>query len=484
MRTAERVPDLSLLFDAFHVLLPNVSGRVTVGTAADGRTVAIKRASTDDGRQRLRHEHDMLRASGGAGAAGAGVVEVAAFDDPAGGDVTALSTVWSGGPTLASSPPGTPEAVASIAAELAATVADVHDRSIAHTRLTAEHVLLDAANHPILTGFAEATGDVDDQPADVAAFGTILTRLLTDLPPSAPATILRGRVLGARGGADRLVPSLTALASRASDSNLSTRPTARSLATSLAVLAAGPAPTGSAAPGPTTTASPRLIRPTAPAGRSAARPARAAAAARAWRLPGPRRAWFAVAAAVLVLGFVIGRWAFAGGGSAPATATATSVAEATTATSVTDATTAGEEDVTAAFEPSASASDAAGDSAAAPGGSAAGTPSIVEDGGRRYAIGSATDRVVVGDWDCDGVATPAVLRPSTGEVSVFARWSGPGETVVATPLTVVPGATGLQAVTTPGSTCAQLEADLPGGERQVLTVGLPAIDPAPPETTP
>ena len=43
---------------------------------------------------------------------------------------------------------------------------------------------------------------------------------------------------------------------------------------------------------------------------------------------------------------------------------------------------------------------------------------LTGDGGRRRAfrVGEAGDRVLLGDWDCDGVASPAVYRPATGEV--------------------------------------------------------------------
>lgn len=37
----------------------------------------------------------------------------------------------------------------------------------------------------------------------------------------------------------------------------------------------------------------------------------------------------------------------------------------------------------------------------------------------RYALGPAEDRVVVGDWDCDGTDTPAVVRTADGEVYLF-----------------------------------------------------------------
>ena len=68
--------------------------------------------------------------------------------------------------------------------------------------------------------------------------------------------------------------------------------------------------------------------------------------------------------------------------------------------------------------------------------------------GTRIRVGAATfeagrdgDRVVVDDWDCDGLPTPAVVRPDTGEVFVFDRWDGGGDPLTITPVTVVAGAT-------------------------------------------
>ena len=51
--------------------------------------------------------------------------------------------------------------------------------------------------------------------------------------------------------------------------------------------------------------------------------------------------------------------------------------------------------------------------------------------GRRYAEGIKGDLVLVGDWDCDDVATPAIVRPSTGEVVMFERWPAAGESISA-----------------------------------------------------
>jgi hypothetical protein len=63
-------------------------------------------------------------------------------------------------------------------------------------------------------------------------------------------------------------------------------------------------------------------------------------------------------------------------------------------------------------------------------------------GDQRYRIGQPGDEVVLGDWDCDGTATPALLRPTTGEVFVFPRWATTGTLSVA-PSARVPGAEAL-----------------------------------------
>ena len=64
------------------------------------------------------------------------------------------------------------------------------------------------------------------------------------------------------------------------------------------------------------------------------------------------------------------------------------------------------------------------------GGSAEPAAGLIHDReGRRYAIGAEGDLVVIGDWDCDGEATPAIARPNTGQVVLFDRWPSPGATI-------------------------------------------------------
>ena len=37
--------------------------------------------------------------------------------------------------------------------------------------------------------------------------------------------------------------------------------------------------------------------------------------------------------------------------------------------------------------------------------------------------------MATGDWDCDGIPTPAIVRPATGDVVLFEEWPGPDETL-------------------------------------------------------
>ena len=74
---------------------------------------------------------------------------------------------------------------------------------------------------------------------------------------------------------------------------------------------------------------------------------------------------------------------------------------------------------------------------------AAGAPTLVNQG-RRYALGQPGDVAIVGDWDCDGTKTPALLRPSTGEIAVFSDWPAPKDGIAAQHVLVVDGARSLE----------------------------------------
>ena len=68
---------------------------------------------------------------------------------------------------------------------------------------------------------------------------------------------------------------------------------------------------------------------------------------------------------------------------------------------------------------------------------------IVEVGGTRYALGIPGDTAVVGDWDCDGLATARVLRATSGEVFEFDVWATADADAVGRLVGTVEGAVGI-----------------------------------------
>lgn len=88
---------------------------------------------------------------------------------------------------------------------------------------------------------------------------------------------------------------------------------------------------------------------------------------------------------------------------------------------------------------------------------------VTTDDGR-WEVGADGDVVVVGDWDCDRLATPAVLRPSTGEVAVFDRWAGE-EPEPARAVATLVGVTEVRTT----ERCGELLARGPAGEHLVDT---------------
>ncbi len=63
---------------------------------------------------------------------------------------------------------------------------------------------------------------------------------------------------------------------------------------------------------------------------------------------------------------------------------------------------------------------------------------LIHDG-RRYQLGRDGDLVVVGDWTCDGIDTPALLRPDASMVVVFDAWPPPHGTVEPAHVTTIIG---------------------------------------------
>ncbi|MGH9117376.1 MAG: hypothetical protein ACRD0A_05730, partial [Acidimicrobiales bacterium] len=83
-------------------------------------------------------------------------------------------------------------------------------------------------------------------------------------------------------------------------------------------------------------------------------------------------------------------------------------------------------------------------------------PNLIAVGNDRYQAGAPSDQVVIGDWDCDGVATVALLRSATGEVFVFNSWATARRELSVAPVATVPGAVGAAARDPDGDGCAAL----------------------------
>lgn len=88
-------------------------------------------------------------------------------------------------------------------------------------------------------------------------------------------------------------------------------------------------------------------------------------------------------------------------------------------------------------------------------------PVVVVHEGRRFGLGADGDQVVLGDWNCDGVDTPALLEFATHQVAVFARWPPPGGSLAADATVIVAGASRLTAE--PVADCDRLRIIHPQG---------------------
>ncbi|HEX6424613.1 MAG TPA: hypothetical protein VFZ79_14120 [Acidimicrobiales bacterium] len=91
----------------------------------------------------------------------------------------------------------------------------------------------------------------------------------------------------------------------------------------------------------------------------------------------------------------------------------------------------------------------------------------VDAGVARWSLGEPGDHVALGDWDCDGQASAAVVRPGTGEVFVFGGWVEAGEAVTVDASERVDGAVGIRA-RPDGAGCDDLVVDLDAGGSATL----------------
>lgn len=385
----------------------------------------------------LRHEAVVLDR-----ARGLGVVELLeAFDEPDGSAV--LSSRFVPGGTLADlARERGAEAALPALARVASILADLHQAGIVHRRCTSEHVV-GAGQQIALCGLSQALIGSAEDPPDVADDTEGFALLVEEVCGDDTDRCRRARRAAA------------GLAGPTPSTNL------RVVAAELATLAGLGAP-GADGPervlGPRRSASVAGARRWPPRWRSTPRPCPRAAAAGL------------VVALGLLAALALGRSgrpddAAVGdvGPAAPADAAEPGDADEVTETEVApEARGSRRPPLPVRVWPAPLDEDGATAPSPAPARAAptpppepVGTAAVVVHEGVRYQVGSAGDLVVVGDWDCDGVATASLVRPGDGSVWTFATWAAAGEVVTADALghapapvaaAVVPGADGCDAI--------------------------------------
>ncbi|MBW3580187.1 MAG: hypothetical protein KY447_03220 [Actinobacteria bacterium] len=405
----------------------------TVALASDGRAVVVKRGAAE----RLGHEARMLRL-----AASARVVELAepaeGCDEP--GDDGVLCSVFVGGGTLAEQleRPLDGQRAVEVAASLATTVADLHELGIAHCRLSADHVLV-ADGSVVLCGLAEARLITQsDRPVaddDVVA----LAGLVEDL---------------AHRSSGAMAAALARVARRILTCSAEDRPSIRSVARTLVALVDDRARTAPES---------RRLLPR----RNHPQPRRSS--------PPRRRPAALAAGAVLVLGGLALGLSLLGSASGDtvdvAVAPSLPPSPSTSAPVPTTST-----PPSRRLWPRSTCPEVAALTVADLDGDGCGekvelSDGVVSSAGRRWQVAAPNDVVTLGDWDCDGTATPAVLRGGSGELWVYARWAELGHDVGATLVGVVPTAVSARTVTTsPEATgCDRIEVVHPDDRTTIVT---------------
>jgi hypothetical protein len=415
-------------------------------------------------------------------------------------------TSWVGSHSLATRGALSAVEVAGLIAATSTIVADLHRSGISHNNLDESHVLLATDGRPVLCGFSQAvvaespTTDGHQQRAagDVEAIGRMLVRLLGSAPaegaPPRPRVARRDRSRGIRRSLLEVAGQTTGDPRR--------RLTARALATAIidAVPHASLPDLDTTAPPPSPARldhdlpladQPEELRPGGTESplevldalerlrETAAEPPPAPPLLTARRIAAA--AGLATAGLLIVLGPQLLRIDSEGSDS--------TIAPHAAATD--------EQPRPPATDPAASASTdargeppslrpAAGDAVACSG-TAVETATVavdvdgdgcldavhvdgnvVEVGDRRWQVGGPGDTLTLADWDCDGDATPALLRRDTGEVFVFADWVPPGDEITVQPVTSVADAALIRP--TAGAECP----DLVVTRRDGTAVSIPA----------
>jgi len=473
--------------------------------------VVHKTATLPGERERLLHEVEVLQMAAQRGVAGLPPVVVAPLADaPAPTMVTGAVA----GPSLAVAPPLPVLEVAGVAAEVARLLAGLHEAGLVHGAVEPGHVVLDGTGGAILVSLGrggeigQASGADDgrdarcDPAADVAGWGALVTHLLDwsatgeEEPLLALRRALNGRPSRRRrsrppsraGEDDRRC--LAALADQAQDPDPAHRPSARSLAATVEHRIPQARMPGCGARAVIGRSSPaglvdRLSGHLTPPEADEALTALAAAGSG----PGAPATTRRPQMARVVRSRTAERVAEPGEGQDPqvtgpglevGTGTASwrtrvppssslrrgvGVAVGVSVLALAGLAAAGR---TSTREPTRTAPPFACPPVATPSADVDGDgceeavqwrDGVLQAGVTRFALGAPGDGWALGDWDCDGRPTPALLHDGT--LTVFDAWPGPGAELPGRPVAQTPGAQALSTVSGPDG-CDRASLSRPG----------------------
>ena len=389
-----------------------------VAETHDGVPVMIKPGVGVQASQR-GHEAEILTA-----ARHPGVVELLSASQN--GDSFDLCLARVHGRNLLDQPPLTSTNLARVIAEVAQTLTDLHSLGIVHGNIGAEHILLDRHLHATICGFGNAKwsrhqddGDDIDPGLDVIAIGRLLDHELSRSLDCNTVDDTEPLVIGLHHVAD-LADSTPVDGQHIFMSDIAYR---------LHRLAGGPTHRSHAQ-----TAHPRpdvleRIRV---------------------QLEGSRHVAVGLALAVLIVTTSWLAWsAFSGGHTGVATA-AVDQSRSGIDNDVVEPDAPMDTEGLSASEPAAPQPTLIRTAVAPPCPVWDETPAATADvdgdgceepwwrvgavltvGSDRYALGTAADLVAIGDWNCDGIATPALVDVATGAVYFFEHWARDGGTTTA-----------------------------------------------------
>jgi len=381
--------------------------------------VALKRRRPREDETLLDHEATVLGAVDLPG--------VVHLVERRGGPAPALVTRFIGTHSLATAPPPDLDDTIAIVASLVDTVADLHRLGVRHGAIDPSHVLLGPGRRPVLCGFSRATlpgSPADESPTaaeDVAAIGRVMAGLLAGhdgLEPIPNRRSNRGRAWG--GYRPR---ALLTLADHCQADEPGARPSAAGLAATISDLLDG---------GRTERREPRAH----PAVWLRSVPGLVRARTSTWPRPrwgagtGRRVLTLALAAVGLTAAAIAARSLRPASTDAASSGSAvsqvpTAITTSTTSTTMTTTT-------TRASCPSAApdvGADLDGDGC--PDGAVVIRDHTAVVAGEQFVLGRPGDRVLVGDWGCDGLVTAVLARADPPALWHFPTWARMGETVTA-----------------------------------------------------